>query len=206
MITSHYIGLGDPVGNKTDIVLPSRARGLEKDAKQCGIGHKKVRCSERLQGGILSRRLRNSLSNPKPWPGKGGQVGRRISGRKTIKYQHLQSRELGPIYTQKGRSQERREANRCSEEPTVEGGRLPLLPAGTTPVPQTLGGWVWVKVSLSVWKQEVRELSNGHCFLCEIAVLTRHEGTRGGGGGKCYYGQERRSQAHSQLCRPKATP
>lgn len=57
-------------------------------------------------------------------------------------------------------------------------GLLPLLPAGATPAPQTLGGWVWVKVNLSVWKQEVREWSDGYCFLCEIAVLVRSERTR----------------------------
>lgn len=46
-------------------------------------------------------------------------------------------------------------------------------------------------------------LSNGYCFLCEIAGLVRHER---GGGRKCYYGQERRTWAHSQLNPPKATP
>lgn len=53
---------------------------------------------------------------------------------------------------QKGRCQERQGANWYSEEPKAEG--MAFI-AGTMPVPQTLGGWVWVKVSLSVCKQEV---------------------------------------------------
>lgn len=55
-------------------------------------------------------------------------------------------------------------SHRWKEWPSTEGGR--------TPAPQTPGGRLWVKVSLSPWEQEV-EGAKGYCFLCEMAGLVR---------------------------------
>lgn len=108
MITSHYIGLGDPVGNKTDIVLPSRARGLEKDAKQCGIGHKKVRCSERLQQVGGSERA-SPTQNPDQ--GKGVRWGEEFQAERPSSTNTPKVGSLGP-------SIHRREGARKDVRPT----------------------------------------------------------------------------------------